>query len=69
MICLNMAKNSAVSPSLPGDSFVWEIVDFRISSKDLFTSQRLDYSLDIFFLSDILLKTSVVAVLEVVSLV
>ena len=38
------------------------------SSKDVFVSQGLNCSLDIFFLLGILLRSSVVAVLEVVSL-
>ena len=39
------------------------------SSKDIFASQRLNYSLDIFFLLGILQRNSAVAALEVVSLV
>ena len=40
-----------------------------ISSKDIFASEMLNCSLDIFFLLGILVRNSVVAALEVVSLV
>ena len=39
-----------------------------ISSKDIFASQRLNLSLDIFCLLDIFLRNSAVAALEIVSL-
>ena len=55
-------------PSLPGDLLlVGEFIDFMISSKNVYvsSSQRLKCSLDIFFL----LRNSVVAALEVASLV
>ena len=55
---------------MPGDLlFVWEFIDFMISSKDVYASQNLKSPLDIFVLLGILLKNSVVAALEVVYLV
>ena len=65
-------QNNAGLKALPGDLLlVWEFIDFMISSKDVYvsSSQRLKSSLDIFFLLGILLRNSVVAALEVVSLV
>ena len=58
--------------TLPGDVLlVGEFIDFMILSKGVYvsSSQRLKSSLDIFFLLGILLRNSVVAALEVVSLV
>ena len=61
-------QNSVVRPSLLRDLlFVCEFIDFMISSKDIFALQRLNFSLDGFFLLGILLRNSVVAALEVVS--
>ena len=55
---------------MPGDLlFVWELIDFMISSKDVYASQNLKSPLDIFVLLGILLKNSVVAALEVAYLV
>ena len=49
--------------------FFWEFIGFMTSSKDIFVSQRLNCPLDIFFQLGILLRNSVVAALEVISLV
>ena len=66
----NCTQSSAVRPSLTKDwLFVWEFIDLMISSKDIFASQRLNYLLDIFSLSGILLKNSVVEAWKVVSFV
>ena len=66
----NCTQSSVVRPSLTKYLlFVWEFIDLMISSKDIFESQRLNYLLDIFSLSGILLKNSVVEAWEVVSLV
>ena len=47
-------------PLLPGDLlFISELVDF-MTSKDISASERLKCSLDIFFLSGILLRNSLV---------
>ena len=65
-------ENTALRPSLPGDVLlVWEFIDFMILCKGLYvsSSQRLKSSIDICFLLRILLRNSVVAALEVVSLV
>ena len=52
-------------PSLPeGLLFVSKFIDFMISSKDISASQRLEGSLDFFFLLGILLTNSVVAAVE-----
>ena len=53
-------------PSLSvGLLLVSEFIDFMISSKDISASQRLKYSLDIFFLLGILQTNSIVAAVEV----
>ena len=44
---------------------VSEFIDFMISSKDISASQRLKYSLGIFFLLGILQTNSIVAAVEV----
>ena len=67
-------SKSTGASSLPGDEVPgWEFIDFMILSKSVyaFSLQRLKSksSLDIFFLLGILEKNSVVAYLEIVSLV
>ena len=53
-------------PSLSvGLLLVSEFIDFMISSEDISASQRLKYSLDIFFLLAILQTNSIVAAVEV----
>ena len=53
-------------PSLSvGLLLVSEFIDFMISSEDISASQRLKYSLDIFFLLGILQTNSIVAAVEV----
>ena len=67
-------SKSTEASSLPGDVvLVWEFIDFMILSKSVYASslQRLKSksSLDVFFLLRILQRKSLVANLEVVSLV
>ena len=60
---------TSLRPSLPGNLlFVCGFIDFSNSSKEILTSQRWNYLSDIFFLPGILLRSSAVAVLEVVFL-
>ena len=49
--------------------FVWEFIGFMTSSKDIFASPKLNFSLDILFLLGMLVINLVIAAMEIVSLV